>query len=146
MATLERAIEIAAKAHSGQVDKAGEPYILHPIQVMLRVTGEEQRVVAILHDVLEDSDVSVEDLRIEGFSEPVLEALIALTKRDDETRIEAAWRARDNDIAREVKLADNKENMRLDRIPEPTEKDFERMKEYEEVREVLLGPKDTRFV
>ena len=139
MGTLEKAIAIAAKAHEGQSDKAGEPYILHPIQVMLRVTGTEARIAAVLHDVVEDSDLTIEELRIEGFSETVLEAVEALTKRKDENRIEAAMRAAANEIARVVKLADNTENMNLGRIPNPTEKDFARMEEYEKVREILLG-------
>jgi guanosine-3',5'-bis(diphosphate) 3'-pyrophosphohydrolase len=138
MGTLEKAIAIAAKAHEGQSDKAGEPYILHPIQVMLRVTGTEARIAAVLHDVVEDSDLTIEELRIEGFSETVLEAVEALTKRKDENRIEAAMRAAANEIARVVKLADNAENMNLGRISNPTEKDFARMEEYEKVREILL--------
>lgn len=139
MATLERALEIAAKAHAGQVDKAGEPYIIHPIKVMLRVSGHEERVSAVLHDVVEDSEITLEALREEGFSAAVLEAIEALTKRPGETRVQAAHRAASNDIARVVKLADNAENMDLSRIPEPTNKDHERMKEYEKVRDILLN-------
>ena len=143
MATLEKAIEIAARAHTGQVDKAGQPYILHPIQVMLRVQGEDARIAAVLHDVVEDSEVTIDDLRVEGFSSVVLEAVAALTKQKGETRIEAAFRAAENEIARIVKLADNAENMDLSRIPNPTEKDHRRMKEYEKVREILLGASST---
>lgn len=141
MATLERAIEIAAKAHTGQIDKAGQPYILHPIQVMLRVTGAEARIVAVLHDVVEDSEFTLENLRAEGFSETVLEAVEALTKRKGESRIEAALRAAANEIACQVKLADNAENLDMSRIQHPTEKDYQRMQEYEQVREILLGHK-----
>ena len=143
MATLEKAIEIAARAHTGQVDKAGQPYILHPIQVMLRVQGEDARIAAVLHDVVEDSEVTIDDLRVEGFSGVVLEAVAALTKQKGETRIDAAFRAANNEIARIVKLADNAENMDLSRIPNPTEKDHRRMKEYEKVREILLGASST---
>lgn len=67
MSSLERAIAIAARAHEGQVDKAGMPYILHPLRVMLAVRTPEERIVAVLHDVLEDTAVSIEDLRAEGF-------------------------------------------------------------------------------
>jgi guanosine-3',5'-bis(diphosphate) 3'-pyrophosphohydrolase len=143
MATLEKAIEIAARAHTGQVDKAGQPYILHPIQVMLRVQGEDARIAAVLHDVVEDSEVTIEHLRAEGFSDPVLNAVVALTKREGESRIDAAFRAAENEIARIVKLADNAENMDLNRIPNPTEKDHRRMVEYEKVREILLGASST---
>lgn len=137
MSTLERAIAIAAAAHAGQVDKAGQPYILHPIRVMLRVTHPEERIAAVLHDVVEDTDVTLEQLRDEGFAEGVLQAVEALTKRPGETRLEAAARAAHNPIALRVKLADNAENMDLSRLSNPTPKDHERLKEYEAVRELL---------
>jgi guanosine-3',5'-bis(diphosphate) 3'-pyrophosphohydrolase len=110
---------------------------------MLRVQGEDARIAAVLHDVVEDSEVAIDDLRVEGFSGVVLEAVTALTKQKGETRIEAAFRAANNEIARIVKLADNAENMDLSRIPNPTEKDHRRMKEYEKVREILLGASST---
>ena len=137
MATLERAIEIAALAHSGQTDKANEPYILHPLKVMFRVSSNDERIAAVLHDVVEDSDWTLNDLREEKFSSEVVAAIDALTKRPGETRVEAARRASQNAIARIVKLADNAENMDLSRIPQPTEKDYARMKEYEAVRTIL---------
>lgn len=143
MATLERAIEIAAKAHAGQVDKAGEPYILHPIQVMLRVSGTEARIAAALHDVVEDSVFTIEVLRKEGFSTSVLEAVAALTKKKGESRLEAASRASKNEIARTVKLADNAENMNLGRIENPTDEDYARLEEYEKVRKILMGERST---
>ncbi len=93
MGTLERAIEIAAGAHAGQVDKAGEPYILHSLRVMLRVTSPEERMAAVLHDVVEDTCVSLQDLISEGFSSEVVSAIEALTKRSGESRIQAAERA-----------------------------------------------------
>lgn len=142
MATLERAIQIAAKAHAGQVDKAGEPYIIHPVRVMLRVSTIEERISAVLHDVVEDSDITLEELRHEGFSEIILQAIEALTKRPGENRIQAALRAVSNSTARNVKLADNAENMDLRRIPNPTDNDYARMKEYERVREILLRTND----
>jgi len=138
MATLERAIEIAASAHAGQTDKAGEPYILHPLRVMLRVSSSEERIAAVLHDVVEDTKVSLEALILEGFSSRVIAAVEALTKRPGESRLEAAERAAANVIAREVKLADNAENMDLRRIRFPTERDYARVEEYKAVREVLL--------
>ena len=107
MSTLERAIAIAAEAHAGQVDKAGQPYILHPLRVLLRVDGHDERIVAALHDVVEDSSVTLERLAAEGFSAEVLVAVAALTKRPGESRLEAAHRAAANPIARAVKLADN---------------------------------------
>jgi (p)ppGpp synthase/HD superfamily hydrolase len=139
MSTLERAIEIAASAHAGQVDKAGEPYILHPLRVMLRLDTQSERMVAVLHDVVEDTNVTLEQLTAEGFPEEVVNAVAALTKLPGESRLEAAARAAANPISRRVKLADNAENMDLSRIPNPTEKDHERLSEYEAVRRLLLS-------
>ena len=138
MATLERAIAIAASAHAGQTDKAGEPYILHPLRVMLRMRSPEERMAAVLHDVVEDTEVSLQSLLLEGFSPGVIAAVEALTKRPGESRLQAAERAAGNVIARQVKLADNAENMDLSRIPFPTERDYARVEEYKAVREVLL--------
>lgn len=139
MATLERAIAIAAEAHAGQVDKGGQPYILHPLRVMFRVDGAHERMVAVLHDVVEDTAVTLELLKREGFPEPVISAITALTKYPGETRLQAATRAAANPIARIVKLADNADNMDLSRIPNPSEKDLARIREYQEVRALLLG-------
>ncbi|MGO4503622.1 MULTISPECIES: HD domain-containing protein [unclassified Dyella] len=139
MATLERAIAIAAAAHAGQVDKGGEPYILHPIRVMLRMQSAPERIVAVLHDVVEDSDVTLELLGAEGFSQEVLSAVDALTKRKGESRSDAARRAKKDRIALAVKLADNAENMDLSRIAAPTERDYVRLEEYKVVRAILLG-------
>ena len=139
MNTLEKAIELAARAHAGQVDKAGEPYILHPLRLMLSVTGENERITAVLHDIVEDTTTTLADLRALGFPEDVVTAVDALTKRKGETRLEAAARAAANSIARAVKLADVTHNMDLSRIPSPTPKDLDRMKQYEQVRAILLA-------
>ena len=139
MSTLERAIAIAAEAHAGQLDKAGQPYILHPLRVMFRVEGTPERIVAVLHDVVEDSPVTLVDLAEEGFTREVIAALEALTKRPGESRLEAARRAAADPLARVVKLADNAENMDLSRIERPTPADRERVLEYERVRQVLLS-------
>lgn len=139
MSTLERAIALAATAHAGQLDKGGQPYILHPLRVMLRLSSEHERVAAVLHDVVEDTDVTLEQLASEGFAAEVIAAVDALTKRPGETRMQAAQRAAMDDIARQVKLADNAENMDLSRIAEPTDRDFARVQEYKLVREILLA-------
>jgi (p)ppGpp synthase/HD superfamily hydrolase len=137
MSTLERAIEIAAQVHTDQIDKAGEPYILHPLRVMLSVNTPAERMAAVLHDVVEDSDVTLADLQAEGFPAEVLNAVEALTKRDGESRLEAATRAAQNPVARVVKLADVTDNMDLSRISNPTEKDFARLEEYQLVKSLL---------
>jgi guanosine-3',5'-bis(diphosphate) 3'-pyrophosphohydrolase len=139
MPTLERAIEIAARAHAGQRDKAEQPYILHPLRVMLRVDGDCERIAAVLHDVVEDTAITLSQLVDEGFSTEVIEAVEALTKREGENRMQAALRAAANPIARVVKLADNAENMDLSRIRDPSARDYERLEEYLQVREVLLA-------
>ena len=107
MSTLERAIEIAARAHAEQYDPSGEPYILHPLRMMLKLTAPDDRIVAVLHDVIEKGDDwSIERLRLEGFSSEVLEALQALTKASDEEFYDHVKRAGQNRIGRVVKRAD----------------------------------------
>jgi guanosine-3',5'-bis(diphosphate) 3'-pyrophosphohydrolase len=142
MSTLERAIEIAARAHAGQVDKAGQPYILHPLRLMLAVTTPHERMTAVLHDVVEDTPITLDDLKSEGFPTEVLDAVYALTKTKGESRIAAAKRAAGNPIARIVKLAGVTDNMDISRIPQPTEKDHARLKEYEQVKALLLEDMD----
>jgi len=139
MASLERAIEIAATAHAGQLDRSGQPYILHPLRVMLAVNSEHERMAAVLHDVVEDSDITYDDLISEGFPTEVVDAVRLLTRAKGASRIDAARKAIRNPIARVVKLADVADNMDMSRIPNPTEKDHARLKEYEQVREILLA-------
>ena len=130
MATLERAIAIAAEAHTGQVDKAGAPYILHPIRVMLRVTSIEEQMTAVLHDVVEDTTITLDMLLAEGFPIEVVRAVDALTKRSGETYEAFVARAAMDPIGRSVKLADLAENSDLTRIQSPTTKDIERVEKY----------------
>lgn len=105
---------------------------------MLRMTTVAERIVAVLHDVVEDTEVTLEVLGAEGFLPEVISAVDALTKRQGESRVDAAYRAKQDSIARLVKLADNAENMDLSRIAEPTERDFARLEEYKMVRSILL--------
>lgn len=128
--TLERAIVIAATAHAGQVDKGGAPYILHPLKVMLRMSSLEERIVAVLHDVVEDCGISLEDLRKEGFSEAVLSAIESVTKVPGESYEDFVERAAQNPIGRVVKLADLEENSDLSRIASPSWEDLERVEKY----------------
>ncbi|WP_237883363.1 HD domain-containing protein [Pseudomonas sp. PGPR40] len=135
--TLERAIAIAAAAHEGQVDKGGAPYILHPLRVMLRVNTLEERIVAVLHDVVEDCGISFDDLRKEGFSETVLMAIASVTKVPGESYEEFVERAAQNPIGRVVKLADLEENSDLSRITQPSWEDLERVEKYRRAIGVL---------
>lgn len=130
MSTLERAIAIAAEAHAGQRDKAGAPYVLHPLRVMLAQQTDAARIVAVLHDVVEDTPVTFDDLRREGFSTEVLAALESVTKRDGEDYPAFVARAGANPIGRAVKLADLADNCDLSRIASPTARDFERIEKY----------------
>lgn len=134
MSTLQRAIEIAVEAHRGQVDKAGAPYILHPLRVMLSLP-DEARIVGVLHDVVEDCEEwTLERLRGEGFSSMVLDAIDSVTKRPDEMDNYFAFveRASRNAIGRDVKIADLRDNMNLERIPAPTDVDHARIERYRE--------------
>jgi (p)ppGpp synthase/HD superfamily hydrolase len=135
--TLERAIAISATAHEGQVDKGGSPYILHPLKVMLRVTTLEERIVAVLHDVVEDCGISLDDLRKEGFSETVLTAIESVTKVPGESYEAFVERAAQNPIGRVVKLADLEENSDLSRIAQPSWEDLERIEKYRRAIGVL---------
>ena len=137
MSDLQTAIAIAVAAHSGQVDKAGEPYILHPLRIMFNVSGELERTVAVLHDVVEDSEWTLEGLREEGFSDAVVAGVEALTRREGESYMEFVRRAAGHPVGRVVKRADLVDNMDLSRIPEPTEKDRERLRRYERALELL---------
>ncbi len=139
MATLERAIALAAQAHEGQVDKAGAPYILHPLRMMLSVDTPEARVAAVLHDVVEDTPVSLEELRAEGFSEAVIGAVEALTKRPEEEDDYDAFirRVAPNPLARQVKLADLRDNCDVSRIAQPSEKDWRRIEKYKRAIQYL---------
>ncbi len=137
MSTLEQAIALAATAHAGQVDKAGAPYILHPLRVMLSVSSLEAKMTAVLHDVVEDCDISLEQLRQAGFSEEILAAIDSVTKRSGESYEDFIQRAAANPIGRQVKLADLQDNSDLSRIANPTERDFERLAKYQRAIEWL---------
>jgi (p)ppGpp synthase/HD superfamily hydrolase len=130
MSTLERAIQIAASAHEGQVDKAGAPYILHPLRVMLQLDGDRERIVAVLHDVLEDSPITREVLRAEGFDDEILEALERLTKQPGEAYSAFIERARQNPISLRVKLADLRDNSDLSRLALISAADRARVEKY----------------
>jgi (p)ppGpp synthase/HD superfamily hydrolase len=130
MATLERAIELAVQYHKGQRDKAGEPYILHPLRVMLRCQGVEAQMVAVMHDLLEDTPVTSEMLLGEGFSAEVVSALEGVTRRSHESYAEFVQRAKNDPVARQVKLADLEDNMDVRRLQQITPKDAQRLQRY----------------
>ena len=135
MTDLERAIALAVETHAGQVDKAGEPYILHPLRVMFSLSSRDERIVGVLHDVVEDGDVSFEDLIKMGFPPVVIDALKAVTKDPEEEGSDKGYqafveRAGANPIARQVKIADLLDNLDVTRLGEISEKDSRRMSKY----------------
>lgn len=143
MATLERAIVIAAEAHAGQIDKGGSPYILHPLRVMLSLTALDDRIVGVLHDVCEDCPGwTLDRLRGEGFEEHIIEALRSVTKRENEDYPTFVLRASGNPIGRSVKLADMRDNTDLSRISTPTERDLQRVEKYREAITMIEGLAD----
>lgn len=135
---LEKAIFIATNAHQGQTDKAGETYILHPLRVMFSRKNEAERICAVLHDVIEDTEITLDYLKNEGFSQDVISALDALTRRNNETYDEFIDRVINNKIASYVKLADLCDNMDLSRIKKPTETDYKRVKKYRKAADRIL--------
>jgi (p)ppGpp synthase/HD superfamily hydrolase len=139
MSTLERAITIAAEAHAGQVDKAGAPYILHPLRVMLRLDSLEARIVGVLHDVVEDNGAAwpLERLGSEGFSATILVALEAVTRRNNESYDDFILRAASDPIGRLVKLADLEDNLDERRIRIPSEEDLQRMAKYRRAKALI---------
>jgi len=130
MSNLDKALSIAIQAHSGQKDKAGQPYILHPLRMMFQMGTEEEKITAVLHDVVEDSDWTVDDLRAAGFSEAVVTAVDALTHREDESYEAFIERLKPDRLAVTVKLADLTDNMDLRRLSGVTPKDLERLEKY----------------
>lgn len=140
MSTLERAIVIAAEAHAGQIDKGGAAYILHPLRVMMRLHTNEERIVGVLHDVVEDCDGwTIERLRAEGFTCGVINALQAVTKREGESYDTFVLRASLDPIGRAVKIADLQDNSDLSRIAQPTEVDIARAEKYRSALATIGG-------
>ncbi len=131
MTELERAISIAVERHAEQVDKAGWPYILHPLRVMFQMDTEAGMITAVLHDVVEDTPVTSRDLEREGFDNEVIAAIDSVTNRPGETYDDFIERAAANPIGRKVKMADLRDNLDISRIAEPTQKDYERLKKYQ---------------
>jgi len=127
---LEKAIGIAVTAHRGQRDRYGAPYILHPLRVMSRVNSATEKTIAVLHDVVEDTEWTFEALKREGFPDSVLAALDCLTKREGEDYDEFVRRSDSNALARSIKLADLEDNMDLRRLSAITEHDKQRLTKY----------------
>ena len=140
MSTLVRAIEIATEAHKGQYDKAGNDYIGHPLRVMEMGKTENEKIVVVLHDVVEDTDWTFEALAAEGFSEEVIAALRCVTKlSENENYDDFIERVKKNTLAVAVKINDLSDNMDIRRLPYLSDKDVKRLKKYLKAYKRLIG-------
>ncbi len=139
MSTLERAIEIATEAHRGQRDKAGNDYIGHPLRVMAAGKTTEEKIVGVLHDVVEDSNWTFNLLAIERFSPTIIEALRCLTHDPRESYDRYIARVKGNPLAAAVKLNDLTDNMDIRRLPYLSDKDVKRLKRYLRAYKQLTG-------
>ncbi|REL26622.1 HD domain-containing protein [Thalassotalea euphylliae] len=138
MKSLDKAIAIATQAHAEQKDKSGMPYILHPLRVMLKFKNEDEMAIAVMHDVVEDSDVTVEELRIKGFSNLVIDAIDCLTKRPGENYEHFIHRIMGNELATKVKIEDIKDNLNITRLKSLNNKDVARIEKYHRALNLLL--------
>lgn len=139
MSNLEKAIQIATAAHEGQTDKGGKPYILHPLRVMMQMDSEAAMIVAVLHDVIEDSEYTFDNLEAFGFSNEIITAVKYLTKQKREPYETYLQQIKSNPLARQVKLADLKDNMNLQRLQNITSKDVERQEKYAKAVQILAS-------
>ena len=139
-ALLAAAIAFATEAHNGQTDKAGKPYITHPQRVMAQVSATDEKITAILHDVLEDTDYTADDLKKElNLPDPILAALLLLTRTPGGDYLDYIRKLSDCSLAAAVKRADLHDNMDLSRLPEVTSGDLLRQEKYRQALELLDG-------
>ena len=136
---VKKAMAVAYEAHDGMYDRGGMPYIAHPLHVAEQMTTEDSTVVALLHDVVEDTNYTMGDLMRLGFKQEVLDALALLTHDKDVPYLEYVAKLKDNRIAREVKLADLKHNSDITRLPRVTREDLRRIGKYKKAIALLEG-------
>ena len=134
---FSNALILALNKHKGQVDKAGQPYIYHLLRVMSYVPTNKEKTVAILHDILEDTDTTVEQLKEIGIIDDIIDAVVLLTKNDKEDYVDYIKRIKNNDLARAVKLSDLKDDMDLSRLDNITEEDYKRYQKYLKAYKIL---------
>jgi (p)ppGpp synthase/HD superfamily hydrolase len=127
---MNRALEIALRVHGEQRDRYGAPYIFHPFRVMIRVNSNSEKIAALLHDTVEDGEITLDDLRREGFSEEILESVDCLSRREGESYGSYMDRVMANPLAVTVKIADLEDNMDLRRLPEIGPEDVKRLIRY----------------
>lgn len=141
---LELAVKVAEQAHKGQTDKGGNPYIEHLKAVAAQVNNIEHKIVAYLHDVVEDTEITLDDLSEMGFTFRIVNSVRLLTKTKELTYEEYLKRLKADDNARHVKIADLRHNMDISRIPEPTDKDHKRLEKYKRSLDFLEFPESSR--
>ncbi|WP_202903290.1 bifunctional (p)ppGpp synthetase/guanosine-3',5'-bis(diphosphate) 3'-pyrophosphohydrolase [Gorillibacterium massiliense] len=148
MAGLTRAIVLAAKYHDGQKDghRGNQPYLFHPLRLMMNALSEEEQIIAVLHDTIEETELTLDKLREEGFSEKIVEAIDTLSRRKKESYEEFIRRIKQNALARRVKILDLQDNMAALRMKKRNDKEKERLKKYSNALDVLLGYSDSAAV
>ena len=124
------ALQIATKAHKGQKDKSGCDYIMHPIRVAERCKDPMTKIVALLHDTIEDTDVTTDFLRSQGFPEEIIDGVLSVTKQEGEEYEAFVRRAAQNPLGKEVKQADLEDNMDIRRLKEISDEDVARLRKY----------------
>ena len=137
MNLIEKSLEIALKAYAGQRDKAGKTYILHPLRIMSKMTTEEEMAVALLHDVIEDSDYTEQDLLNSGIPSEVVNAVLCLTKKSGEDYETFIKRVLNNPLASKVKKADIEDNINILRLNRVNNKDLQRIARYHRAWHIL---------
>lgn len=136
-AMIDSALQIALNAHRGQKDKAGQPYILHPLRVMAKMSSEDEQCAALLHDVLEDSAITAEELQNQGISSLVVAVVLTLTRTGGLSYDDYIKRVAAHPIARKIKLADIEDNINILRLREVSELDYKRLKKYHKSWHIL---------
>ena len=132
-----KAIRIMFDAHKEQTDKSGVPYVFHPFHLAEQMQDEKTTIAALLHDTIEDTDITAEYLLAQGFDKDIVAAVVLLTHNDDESYLDYVRRVKADPIARAVKLADLKHNSDLSRLEKVTPKDIERCEKYKKAINIL---------
>ena len=135
----KKALKLCFQAHKNQLDKDGLPYIFHPFHVAEQMDDEKSTVVALLHDVIEDTEYTLKDLQHMGFNDEILSALDRLTHKDDVPYMEYIQEIAKNPLAKKVKIADLKHNSDSSRLTNPTEYDFLRIEKYQQALDFLCN-------
>lgn len=135
----EKAMQIVIKVHGSQVDKGGSSYIHHPVRVESMCSLWQDRLVALLHDTIEDGDITAEYLLMQGFPHEIVDAVVSVTRNKGEEYFDFIQRCKTNPIGHRVKLADIKDNMDITRLKELTDKDIERLKKYHKAYKILAA-------